>query len=68
MAYLVLTRQRGERLQLSIRDGADDAALLEQLRSGGIYIDVLEIGERNVRIGLDAPKDILILREEVISG
>ncbi|PKM03745.1 MAG: carbon storage regulator, partial [Gammaproteobacteria bacterium HGW-Gammaproteobacteria-7] len=48
--------------------GADDADLLEQLRSGGIYIDVLEINERNVRIGLDAPKDILILREEVISG
>lgn len=68
MAYLVLTRQRGERLQLSIREGADDAELLEQLRSGGMYIDVLEIRERNVRIGLDAPKDILILREEVISG
>lgn len=68
MAYLVLTRQRGERLKLSIREGADETELLEQLRSGGIYIDVLEISERNVRIGLDAPKGILILREEVISG
>ena len=68
MAYLVLTRHRGERLKLSIREDADETELLELLRSGGIYIDVLEISERNVRIGLDAPKDILILREEVISG
>lgn len=68
MAYLCLTRHQGERIHLSIREGADETELLEQLRSGGIYIDVLELNERKVRIGLDAPKDILILREEVITG
>lgn len=68
MAYLVLTRHQGERLYLSIREDADETELLEQLRSGGIYIDVLELNERKVRLGLDAPRDILILREEVITG
>lgn len=68
MAYLVLTRHQGESIQLSIRDGADEAELLEQLRSGGIYIDVLELTERRVRLGLDAPRDVLILREEIITS
>lgn len=68
MAYLCLTRHQGERIHLSIRDGADETELLEQLHSGGIYIDVLELNERKVRIGLDAPRGILILREEVVTG
>ncbi len=68
MAYLVLTRHQGESIRLSIRDGADETELLEQLRSGGIYIDVLELTERRVRLGLDAPRDVLILREEIITS
>lgn len=68
MAYLVLTRHQGESIRLSIRDGADETELLEQLRSGGIYIDILELTERRVRLGLDAPRDVLILREEIITG
>lgn len=30
-----------------------------------IVIEVIEIGNREVRIGIDAPKDMPILREEV---
>ncbi len=46
---LVLTRKLGERI----------------LIDGGIEITVVEIDRNKVRIGIEAPKDIVILREGV---
>lgn len=66
MGYLVLARHQGERLYLSIKEGADEAALLDDLRSGGIYIDVVELNDRTARIGIDAPRELLVLREELL--
>ena len=49
---LVLTRRRGEKI------------LLPDL---GISIEILETHKNQVRIGIDAPRDITILREEVLA-
>jgi carbon storage regulator len=46
---LVLTRGCGER----IRIGTD------------VVVTVIRIGPNNVRIGIDAPRNLLVLREEL---
>lgn len=46
---LVLSRKHGERIQIG-----DD-----------VFVTVLRIGPHNVRLGIDAPKEILVVREEL---
>ena len=47
---LILTRKAGEKIRIG-----DD-----------ITIHVVDIGKGNVRIGVDAPKDVAIMRNEVV--
>lgn len=47
---LVLTRKMGERIMIG----------------DGIVITVLQIGPNKVRIGIDAPAGVTILREELL--
>ncbi|VFQ46366.1 carbon storage regulator CsrA [Desulfoluna butyratoxydans] len=47
---LILTRKPGEKVRIG-----DD-----------IIIHVVEIGKGNVRIGVEAPKDVSIMRDEVV--
>jgi carbon storage regulator len=47
---LVLTRRRGERIRIG-----DD-----------IYVAILDIEGTKVRVGIDAPAELLVLREELI--
>ncbi|OLU25673.1 carbon storage regulator [Pseudomonas sp. PA15(2017)] len=68
MGYLVLTRKIGESLNLSLRPGADSAELLDQLRTDGINIDVLELRGRQVQLAVDAPDALLVLRDELLDG
>lgn len=64
---LILTRRDGERIHLSIDPGADIEQLVQQLQSGGITIQInTGISSGQVRIGIDAPRDISILRGELI--
>lgn len=49
---LVLTRKKNQRIVIG-----DD-----------IFITVVAIGGKNVRIGIEAPDDILVMREEIRSG
>ena len=40
---------------------------LERIQIGGsVVVTVLEIGANRVRIGIDAPKDICVLRTELL--
>lgn len=48
---LVLTRKVGERIVVG----------------DYIYITVLEVRGNRIRIGLEAPADVLILREEIVA-
>ena len=49
---LVLTRKAGERIVID----------------GSIVVEVLEIQGNRVRIGIQAPSGVTILREELITG
>lgn len=49
---LVLSRKPGERIMI----GED------------VVVTVVRIGPNNVRIGIDAPRDLNIVREELCSG
>jgi sRNA-binding carbon storage regulator CsrA len=65
MGYLVLTRHEGEQIKLSIDPGVDTEMLLKHLLHDGITIHVGEMGGGKVKIGVDAPKQILVLRDEL---
>ncbi|MBI84881.1 MAG: carbon storage regulator [Planctomycetaceae bacterium] len=51
---LVLSRKRTERIKLT-------------KRGESIVITIIHVGGEKVRIGIQAPTDVLVLREEVIS-
>jgi hypothetical protein len=65
MGYLTLTRHEGDQIKLSIDPGVDTEALLKHLLRDGITIHVGEIGSGRVKIGVDAPREILVLRDEL---
>jgi sRNA-binding carbon storage regulator CsrA len=65
MGFLTLSRREGDQIKLSIDPGVDTEALLKHLLRDGITIHVGELSGGQVRIGVDAPKEILILRDEL---
>jgi sRNA-binding carbon storage regulator CsrA len=67
MGYLTLTRHEGEKIQLSIDPAVDTAALLQHLLKGGISIHVGEARGGKARISIEAPREMLVLREELSS-
>jgi hypothetical protein len=66
VGYLTLTRHEGDLIKLSIDPGVDTAALLKHLLRDGITIHVGELHGGKVKIGVDAPREILVLRDELI--
>lgn len=67
MGYLTLTRREGEKVQLSIAPAVDTTALLQHLLKDGISIHVGEVRGGKVRISIEAPREMLVLREELSS-
>ena len=65
MGYLVLSRKEGEEIRLSIQPGADTEKLLGHLLTDGITIRVGDITSNQVRIGIEAPREVLVLRSEL---
>jgi sRNA-binding carbon storage regulator CsrA len=65
MGYLVLTRHEGDQIKLSIDPGVDTGALLKHLLRDGITIHVGELHGGKVKIGVDAPREVLVLRDEL---
>lgn len=66
MSYLVLTRRSNEIINLSLKPGANEEQVLDQLFNGGINVRVLKIQGDRVRIGIQAPADISIMRQELL--
>lgn len=66
MGFLTVTRREGEVIRLTIDPGVDTKKLLQQLLRDGITVHVgaAECLGR-VRIGIEAPRQITILREEL---
>lgn len=65
MRHLVLTRRENERLFLHVERDADPVKVLEQLQSGGIMIEIRDIQRSYVKLSIEAPSDVVILREEL---
>ncbi|UTW08000.1 carbon storage regulator [Pseudomonas benzenivorans] len=65
MGYLSLTRQEGDLVHLTIDPAVNTEALLHHLLRDGITVHVGEIQNGRVRVSIDAPKQVLILRGEL---
>lgn len=65
MGYLVLNRHEGESIRLTIDPGVDTSKLLEHLLRDGITIAIGEIKGAQVRVAIEAPREILALRSEL---
>jgi sRNA-binding carbon storage regulator CsrA len=66
MSYLVLTRRTDEIINLSLRPDADEEEVLDQLFNGGINIRVLKLQGDRVHLGIQAPANISIMRQELL--
>lgn len=65
MGYLVLSRSEGEQITLRVQPGTDPDDLLAQLLLDGIIVHVGQMSGGQVRIGIEAPQDLQILRSEL---
>ncbi|SFP39005.1 carbon storage regulator, CsrA [Geopseudomonas sagittaria] len=66
---LILGRRVGEKIRLTIDPGADPQDALLRLLEDGIDIEVVSIKNNNhVRFGITAPRELLVLREELVAG
>jgi sRNA-binding carbon storage regulator CsrA len=66
MGHLVISRKVGQTFRLTLAPGADPASALRELQTLGIDIELAEMRTGQVRLGIDAPSSILILRSELI--
>ncbi|KTT39750.1 hypothetical protein RSA46_10620 [Pseudomonas oryzihabitans] len=66
MSYLVLTRRTDEIINLSLKPGADEEKVLDQLFNGGINIRIIKVQGERVQVGIQAPTDISIMRQELL--
>lgn len=63
---LILTRQASQSVFIDPRPALDPSALVEELfAKGPIQIKVLEVRGKQVRLGVAAPTELNILREEL---
>jgi sRNA-binding carbon storage regulator CsrA len=68
MGYLMLSRKEGEEIRLTIDPGVDTDKLLQHLLRDGITVHVGALNGGKVRIGIEAPPEVLVLRNELIDG
>lgn len=65
MGYLVLTRQEGEEIRITIDPGVDAEKLLQHLLRDGTTIHVTQAEAHRAKIAIEAPPEMLILRSEL---
>ena len=68
MTHLVLTRRAGQSVALTLDPAADPVKVLQLLMRDGITLSVYEVAEGNVRFSIDAPREISIVRSELLAG
>jgi hypothetical protein len=66
MSYLVMTRRTDEIINLSLKPGADEEQVLDLLFNGGINIRILKVQGDRVQVGIQAPTDISVMRQELL--
>ncbi len=65
MGYLCLTRHEGELIRITIDPGVDTEKLLRHLLRDGITIGVAHVQAHQVRLAIEAPLQMRILRDEL---
>lgn len=65
MGYLVLSRREGESITLRVQPGTNADELLEPLLLDGITIKLKDIDGSRVKVAIEAPLDLQILRSEL---
>ncbi|MOA31541.1 carbon storage regulator [compost metagenome] len=65
---LILGRKSGQKIVITIDPAADPQELLRALQVDGIEITVKDISDHGtqVRLMVDAPRELLVLREELV--
>lgn len=66
MSHLILTRSVGQSILLTVAPSADPEQTLHQLLRDGITVEINRVECGNVRVSIDAPRTIQILRDELI--
>lgn len=65
---LILTRRSGQSIRLMPDPGLDPATLVSELfRDGPIQIYVWYMDEDRLRLGIEAPVRIVVLRDELLA-
>lgn len=68
MGRLVLTRRVDEQIRLTLKPGASIDDLLAELEQIGIWITVVETDRGQARLAIEAPEQLLVLRDELLSS
>lgn len=68
MPHLILARRQGETINIRLANGADPATLLEHLGGDGIDVNVIEIDNRRVKLSIEAPRELMVLRGELLDA
>lgn len=70
MGHLVLTRHVGEKiyLKLNVTLDTDIEDVIRKLVHEGITLSVKEIHNGRAAIGIDAPREVRVLRAELVDG
>lgn len=66
MGRLVLSRRADEQIRLTLKPGASIDDFLDELEQVGIWITVVETDGGRARLAIEAPEQLLVLRDELI--
>lgn len=68
MGRLVLSRRADEQIRLTLKPGAAIDDFLDELEQVGIWITVVQTDGGRARLAIEAPEQLLVLRDELIPG
>jgi len=68
MGRLVLSRRAGEQITLTLKPGASIDDFLDELEQVGIWITVVQTDRGRARLAIEAPEQLLVLRDELVPG
>jgi sRNA-binding carbon storage regulator CsrA len=66
MGRLILSRRADEQIRLTLKPGASIDDFLDELEQVGIWITVVETDGGRARLAIEAPEQLLVLRDELI--
>ena len=64
---LVLTRKKGESILIYPEDIPEGMAVAELFAGGPIEIKIAEMSHSQCKLGIDAPKELAIVRDELLA-